>query len=996
MRKLAFTVIASLMVVCIATVHAQNQRVVPTHPRIFITDEVISNLQNRRQQNTLEWQQLQGRITTATSYQSHVLAASNFYEGQHYIFALAMSYYATGNTAHRDTAVAIFRKYFERRTTDNSMRRDVGYDSRSVMVEMAVAYDWLYNYMPNDFRIAVRTRLVKWADSILYNPITYGRFGSIYFDEGNNYCIGHLAGITSVAYAIYSEDTVNGNRLLTICENNLPLFMNYSNTRLKGGDANEGWSYGAGYAYSFFRTLAIIKSASYYHTDKFAETTYDEDAINFLIHATLPEKKAMLAEGDWARESSGKLWDYHRFVADIVSSYSNDETTRRLARFWSNENIPITSFAVTAYRWSPFLFSNQDIQGLDYHQDAAFNEKHIYTDTSGTGQFIRRTDWSPNAQWVSYRAGARWGDHAHDGPGHFSIYEKGWLIIDNNIKSRSGIEGSDSMHNCIHFEGMNADEHYPYNGYADAEHAGNIRREFTNNYSYIWSDHTPIYTARFWYNTVIKSQRQFLYIPRMKSIFTYDIAENTQGRKKWYGINFNDTNSVINNRLYSYANNGIKALVQTAYPIETSVEKKGRLLRVKNTQQQNKDYFVHVAYTQPDTAQPKTITSLCRESGLVLISDLYGAFVQRSDTSCAVLFASDNSAYRFDTLKYLLPTTATVQHYIAGLEIASSYYITCIRTPNNLTEITVTTNARPNSTLFQSSHAGILHFTITPGVIPIDEEPTPTNIRSTPTRFAVTGTSMVEVRGLNIYQISASERRTTLVALLNPRTDIVWKVRPNGRLLRETLKVIGNKIYTVHPGGRTRDCVLEFEPQTGKINLTTPNGNRLRTLYKINFSRKEIWNVYNNGVVKNVVLNIRGTPFTQSNAGIMTTTEYIASIIVAGGLHVPIYSFLKENDEEMIDNEIVENAMKIYPNPASNHISLTINTHIDITNNQPIFGDLRIIDNIGRTLLHIPGVEVTNTQSSLQISTLNIPSGYYTVHFRLGEETLVEPLLIER
>ena len=289
-----------------------------------------------------------------------------------------------------------------------------------------------------------------------------------------------------------------------------------------------------------------------------------------------------------------------------------------------------------------------------------------------------------------------------------------------------------------------------------------------------------------------------------------------------------------------------------------------------------------------------------------------------------------------------------------------------------------------------------MHFTITPGVIPIDEEPTPTNIRSTPTRFATTGTSMVEVRGFNIYQISASERRTKLVALFNPRTDILWKVRPNGRLLRETLKVIGNKIYTVHPGGRTRDCILEFEPQSGRIYLTTPNGNRQRILYKINFTRKEIWNVYNNGVVKNVVLNIRGTPFTQSATGTMTTTEYIASIIVAGGLHVPIYSFLKENDEEIAETEIIENAIHIYPNPASNQISLDMSVDIDVTNNQPMFGELRIMDNIGRTLLHIPQFEIINTHSSLQISTLDIPSGYYTVHIRVGEQTLVEPLLIER
>lgn len=967
------------------SVFAQNQRVAPTHPRILLTPEAIEKLQQRRQQNTIEWQQLQGRVNVATSYQSHVLASSSFYEGQHYLFALALSYYTTGNTAHRDTAVAIFKKYFERRTTDNSMRRDVGYDSRSLMVEVATAYDWLYNFMPNDLRTAVRTRLVKWADSILYSSITYGRFGSVYFYEGNNYCIGHLAGLTNVAYAIYSEDTINGNRLLNICEQNLPIFMDYANSRLSGGDANEGWSYGAGYANSFFRTLATIKTASFNHTDKFVETTYDEDAIRFLVHATLPEKKKMLAEGDWARESSGSLWDYHRFVADLISTYSNTEETRRIARFWATENIPVTSFAVSAYRWMPALMSNQEEQPIDYHNHSGFADKKVYTDTTGTGQLIQRTSWNPNAQWVSFRAGARWGDHAHDGPGHFSIYENGWLLIDDNIKSRSGIEGADSLHNCIHFEGMNADQHYPYNDYDNAEHSAHLRREFTNKYSYIWSDNTEIYTTRYWYNTVDKYHRQFFYLPDQKSIITFDIAANRQNRKKWYGFHFNDTNSVIDNRYYTYSNGTTKAFVHTLYPTETNVSKQGRLIRVSNRNNQPKDYFVHLVYTKPDSAQPYATASICRESGTVVLSDLYGVFVQRADTHRVVLFTSDNENYRFDSIKYILPTTDRVQHFIVGLEPSTTYYLVSSRYQNTQSEFFITRTNIANSTVLQSSPAGVLQFTVLPGTVIIDPDPdpTPTAIRSTPTRYAVNGTKTIEVRGFNAFRIPPSQRNITHVVTYVRNTGLVWRVRPNGTLLRETLKVIGNKIYTLWQGtNRTRDCILEVEPSTGKIFTTRPNGTRLRYIYKINYTTKQIWSVYNNGTLRNIVLNIVGSPFTQNSIGELIPVEYIASLVVSEGLSTPTY-FLKETEEYDIEDQSAPMEFDVFPNPANTELTI-VNR-----NTQSTAISVSIIDINGNVVY-----SENLSDSIIRINTTGISNGFYTLRLQGDFENQIFPLQI--
>jgi hypothetical protein len=247
-----------------------------SHPRIYLDSTILSNLVQRAVANTPEWQQVVGRTQVINSFNTTQIV-NQFYEPQHYAFSFALSYFATGNMAHRDTAIAIFTKYFNTQTTDSSMYRDVGYDSRSLMVEMATLYDWLYNDLQEPFRTSVRQRLIHWAHFILNDPAIYGIWGAPYFYEGNNYSIGHVAGITAVGYAVQSEDTAAGNYFIHVSDSMLPQFMQFANTRLQHGDANEGWGYGAGYALSYFRTLAIIKTATVNQHNHFAATTYDQD-----------------------------------------------------------------------------------------------------------------------------------------------------------------------------------------------------------------------------------------------------------------------------------------------------------------------------------------------------------------------------------------------------------------------------------------------------------------------------------------------------------------------------------------------------------------------------------------------------------------------------------------------------------------------------------------------------------------------------------------------
>ena len=489
--------------------------------------------------------------------------------------------------------------------------------------------------------------------------------------------------------------------------------MNYTNSRLRNGDANEGWGYGAGYAINYLKALAIFKTGTNYATDHFTTTTYDEDIIKFLPFASLPDLTHMLPEGDWARESTGELWEYHRLAADLVSSYSDNSQAQQIAVFWANETVPFNKFAVTAFRWFPFLFSNKEITPLDYRTLPFYQSNYIYTDTSGTDQFIRRTGWNSSSQWVSYRAGGRYGDHAHNGSGHFSIYDNGWLLIDKNIKTSSGIEGADSMHNCIHVEKMNNFEMYPFK--EPIEHSGCIRRDLNVEYSYLWTNSTPIYQARSQvFNCVTKNQRQFFYLPGIEKIAIFDIVKTTNNYKKWFGLNYDAAPTVSNDSSYSsYSNQQKQVDVHTCYPLAKSISLSGNSVRVGNKPGQSNDYFMHLVNIHSSGSQTANVVSVNRHNGRVILSDFYGSFHEDISKNYCILFAGDDPAFNHDSLIYEVPTNSNLLHtYIAGLNPSGVYYISYQFPGNSLLRIKVSLLNHAGSVPHTTSIGGILSFDI--------------------------------------------------------------------------------------------------------------------------------------------------------------------------------------------------------------------------------------------------------------------------------------------
>jgi hypothetical protein len=67
------------------------------------------------------------------------------------------------------------------------------------------------------------------------------------------------------------------------------------------------------------------------------------------------------------------------------------------------------------------------------------------------GDLFARTSWDTIATWMHVKAGLFNQSHAHQDQGSFSLYNKTWLAVTENIHTHSGIEQAGNVHNVLLF-----------------------------------------------------------------------------------------------------------------------------------------------------------------------------------------------------------------------------------------------------------------------------------------------------------------------------------------------------------------------------------------------------------------------------------------------------------------------------------------------------------------------------------------------------------------
>ena len=175
------------------------------------------------------------------------------------------------------------------------------------------------------------------------------------------------------------------------------------------GGWHEGGEYvGIGIGQAIYQVPAMWRSAT--GEDIFSAEPGIQGFLDFLIYRTRPDKSHF-------RWGDGSHFD--KLIPDRIPL----AIEYRHAAAYSMNGCPRRT-EPTAWPWGPFpdnsLCDPDALKGLPLAR---------YFD--GIGMLVARSDWTPDATYVSFKAGDNYWSHAHLDQGSFTVFQGGALAVDS-------------------------------------------------------------------------------------------------------------------------------------------------------------------------------------------------------------------------------------------------------------------------------------------------------------------------------------------------------------------------------------------------------------------------------------------------------------------------------------------------------------------------------------------------------------------------------------
>lgn len=336
--------------------------------------------------------------------------------------------------------------------------------------DVAVALDWC----PDFITAAQRARWKAYGDQLIWNIWNHqdARWGSHSFpwsgwsvdNPGNNY---HYSFLTATAFWAFALDQDMGeyiqadgferqpqypptgapseaNWMRFLVQYKIPALRAYY-AALPGGGSREGTAYGVTQRelFAFYRlwkdsTGEDIANASPHLTD----------SIKYWIHATVPTMDRFAPFGDQIMSGRDRLFDYHRHVILEARRLTSSSTAHGWASWWLHNSI-LDGTTEPRNRVERPENTRQDILP---NGSIGTPPPQLHYRAEGVGQLFARTDWTPNAMWMSFVAGRFDESHAAQEQGTFSLFAGNWLSWTANMYSSTGIVQVTPVNNVLRFE----------------------------------------------------------------------------------------------------------------------------------------------------------------------------------------------------------------------------------------------------------------------------------------------------------------------------------------------------------------------------------------------------------------------------------------------------------------------------------------------------------------------------------------------------------------
>jgi hypothetical protein len=328
-----------------------------------------------------------------------------------------------------------------------NMRPDISGDDYlevgPAIEDLALTYDWCADHVSP----AQKTRWANYAEQAVWNIWNYNSasWGGHPFpwngwgvdDPANNYHYSFLRATMYWGLASLVSPATSNTWTTLLANQKWPEQEAYT-ASIPGGGSEEGTGYGLSHGTLFMLYRTWHDSTA---TDIGNANAHLTDSIYWWIHATVPTLDRVAPIGDQSRVSEPVIYDYHRHLMLEAHKITNNATARSNAAWWLQS------------------ISDQDMQ-------SSFNDRHnllpagtgaappaaLTYYASGTGQLFSRTGWDTGAMWLQFAAGPYAQSHAHQDQGSFTLFEKDWLAVTENIWTHSGIQQGTDTNNLLRFE----------------------------------------------------------------------------------------------------------------------------------------------------------------------------------------------------------------------------------------------------------------------------------------------------------------------------------------------------------------------------------------------------------------------------------------------------------------------------------------------------------------------------------------------------------------
>ena len=309
----------------------------------------------------------------------------------------------------------------------------------AMLEDLAFAYDWCADHTTQ----SQRTRWAAYAEQAVSNvwgDPAHAKWGNVEHpwsgwgvnDPANNY---HYSFLRATLYWGLASNNATWINLLK--NTKWPEQENYT-ASIAGGGSQEGTGYGLSHGTLFMLYRVWHDSIG---TDIGNANAHLTGSIYWWIHATVPTLDRVAAIGDQSRVSEPVIYDYHRHLMLEARKVSNNATAQANASWWLHS------------------ISDQNMQ-------SGFNDRHNLLPAGpagsppasltyyapGTGQLFSRTGWDDHAMWLQFAAGPYTQSHAHQDQGSFTLFERDWIAVTENIWTHSGIQQGTETNNVVRFD----------------------------------------------------------------------------------------------------------------------------------------------------------------------------------------------------------------------------------------------------------------------------------------------------------------------------------------------------------------------------------------------------------------------------------------------------------------------------------------------------------------------------------------------------------------